>query len=121
MPPAVREDVAMQSGPPVLRDNAYAMDEIDVVAIAPGGSRCVLDLGLITVKNQNESTQINPVIRLSRVRALWSNRRRFPTDVREALAQHREAVMDGGPLTTSAESAVRVITEFAEGDPLGRH
>jgi hypothetical protein len=30
-------------------------------------------------------------------------------------------VMDGGPLTTSAESAVRVITEFAEGDPLGRH
>jgi hypothetical protein len=119
MPASVREDVAMQSGLPVLREDAYAIDEIDVLALSSDPSRCRLQLGTISVKNQTASATVDPLLRLSRVRALWSNRHRFPSPVADALAGHRDAVLAGGPLTASVESAVRVITDSAEGDPLG--
>ena len=121
MPASVREDVAMQSGFPILREDGYAMDEIDVLDLSSDGSRCTLDLGAITVKNQSESATVDPLIRMSRVRALWSNRHRFPESVGAALAGHRDAVLSGDPLTASVESVVHVVTEYAEGDPLGRN
>jgi hypothetical protein len=121
MPGPVREDVALKSGLPLLREDGYAIEAIAISGASHDGSRCRFILGGVTIKNESVQATFDPVTRLSRVRALWSNRHRFPAAVRHALDLHREAALAGGPLTATVEQAVQVITSYTEGDPLGRY
>lgn len=118
MPKPIRADDAMGSGAPILRNDAYAIESVEVSGAETDATEFVLTPSAIELRNATEGATVDANTRYRRVRALWSNAARFSPSIRDALVAHREAVAAGGPLGEAEEGAVEALVSTVGGDPV---
>lgn len=109
MPEAVRADVGLGMGAPVMQSGRYAVEHI-IVAGATLTAPDVARLGIDSVELRNASLgaeEINVSDRIASIRSLWSREDELPAPLPELLRAHRRSVLGPGPVSVTAEKLVR--------------
>lgn len=123
MPRPVRADGALGSGMPILRENLYAIEHIEIANVSLlGADRVHLTLGDLTLRNYNlHAEPLSLRHRVNEVVSLWQNANELPMEIAGLLQDHELSIRSGAPITEGAEKAVGAIQNavIAESQNLG--
>lgn len=110
LPEAIRSNVTMGGGMPIVQKGRYAIETVEVEAVARQADRATLVVDEVVLSNADHpAEELHFDRRVAGVVRLWQERQKLPTEMQTLIERHEALVRGGGPLHPEAE---RLVSEL---------